>query len=85
MELDWETLSHAYFSKNVHKLFRHDYGQGETTYTETWGKKEDCVHLEKIISGMEKLDLAAIRHALFLRYSILAGRRATDRAVPPRQ
>lgn len=85
LELDWKTLSHTYFSENVLKLFRHDYGQDEATYAEIWGEKEDRVHLEEIISGMEKLDLPAIRHALVLRYSILTGRRAADKTAPPRQ
>jgi len=85
LELDWETLSRAYFSENVLKLFRKDYGQDNGTYTETWGDKEDSVHLEEIISGMEALDLPAIRHALVMRYSILTGRRSSDQTAPPKQ
>ena len=85
VELDWKTLSRAYFSENVLKLFRQDYGQDKGIYAETWGDKEDSVHLEEIISGMEALDLPAIRHALVMRYSILTGRRASDQTAPPKQ
>lgn len=85
IDLTWETLSRAYFSENVLKLFRKDYGEDTGKYRKIWGEKEDSIHLEEIISGMEALDMPAIRHALVMRYSVLSGRRATDQADSPKQ
>ncbi|HEY5995363.1 MAG TPA: hypothetical protein VIU46_12285 [Gallionellaceae bacterium] len=82
---EWETLCHNYFSDNVLKLFRLDYGQDSETYSKAWGAKQDYVHLKEIISESEKLDLAAIRHALVMRYSVLTGRRSTDETEPRKQ
>lgn len=77
--LDWHTLSRSYFSENVLSLFRKDYGDETGDYTSNWGGKDDSVHVAEIMANMERLDLAAIRHALVLRYSTLTGRRATDK------
>lgn len=85
VELDWEKLSRAYFSENVLKLFRKDYGEDTGKYKAIWGEKEDNIHLEEIIAGMESLDMTTIRHALVMRYSVLTGRRAEDQAAPPKQ
>jgi hypothetical protein len=82
---EWQTLSYNYFSENVLKLFRQDYGQDNESYSKAWGEKQDYVHLKEIMSESDKLDLAAIRHALVMRYSVLTGRRSTDEAEPPRQ
>lgn len=81
----WDILSRAYFTENVLKLFRKDYGEDTGKYKAIWGDKEDSIHLEEIISGMKALDLPAIRHALVMRYSVLTGRRATDQADLPKQ
>jgi len=83
--LDWESLSRTYFSENVIKLFRQDYAHDGDNYVQAWGDKEDRAHLEEIISGMEALDLAAVRQTLVKRYSVLTGRRSTDQADPPKQ
>jgi hypothetical protein len=83
--LDWNGYCRSYLSENILKLFRLDYGRDSKTYTETWGDKQDYVHLEEIISEMAALDLSTIRHALVMRYSVLAGRRATDHAEQPKQ
>lgn len=85
IDLPWETLSRAYFSENVLKLFRKDYGEDTGKYKKVWGEKEDSIHLEEIISGMGTLDMPAIRHALVMRYSVLSGRRATDQPDTPKQ
>ncbi len=82
---EWGTLCHNYFSDNVLKLFRQDYGRNSADYSKTWGEKQDYVHLKEIMAESEKLDLAAIRHALVMRYSVLTGRRSTDETDPPRQ
>lgn len=82
---EWNTLSQTYFSDNVLKLFRQDYGQDSAAYAKAWGEKQDYVHLKEIMSESETLDLAAIRHALVMRYSVLTGRRSTDDAEPPKQ
>ncbi len=82
---EWDVLCHSYFSDNVLKLFRQDYGRDSETYSKAWGEKQDYVHLKEIMSESEKLDLAAIRHALVMRYSVLTGRRATDETDPPQQ
>lgn len=85
VDLSWETLSRAYFSEYVLKLFRKDYGESTGKYKAIWGDKADTIHLEEIIAGMKTLDLPAIRHALVMRYSVLAGRRATDQSDAPKQ
>jgi hypothetical protein len=82
---DWDTLCQNYFSENVLKLFRQDYGQDSAAYSRVWGEKQDYVHLKEIMSESETLDLAAIRHALVMRYSVLTGRRSSDDTEPPRQ
>lgn len=83
--VDWQTLSRAYLSENVLTLFRLDYAHDKEVYTQAWGDKEDRAHLEEILSDMKAPDLAAIRHALVKRYSVLTGRRATDRIEQPKQ
>ncbi len=82
---DWNTLCQNYFSDNVLRLFRQDYGQDSASYAKTWGEKQDYVHLKEIMAESEKMDLAAIRHALVMRYSVLTGRRSTDETGPPHQ
>lgn len=82
---DWETMCRAYFSENVLKLFRLDYGQDSQTYSATWGDKKDYAHLEEIMAETKTLNFAAIRHALVTRYSVLTGRRATDGIETPKQ
>jgi hypothetical protein len=82
---DWDGLCRGYFSENVLKIFRQDYGQDNKAYAEAWGEKKDYTHLQEIMAETEKLDLAAIRHALVMRYSVLTGRRATDEGEKPKQ
>lgn len=82
---EWDVLCYQYFSDNVLKLFRQDYGQDSASYSKTWGEKKDYEHLKEIMSESEKFDLAAIRHALVMRYSVLTGRRSTDDSEPPKQ
>jgi hypothetical protein len=69
----------------VLKLFRQDYGKDSKAYAAAWGEKKDYTHLQEIMSETESLDLAAIRHALVMRYSVLTGRRATDEGEKPKQ
>lgn len=83
--MDWNDFCRSYLSENILKLFRLDYGRDNKTYTDTWGEKQDYVHLEEIISEMRELDLSTIRHALVMRYSVLGGRRTTDQTEHPNQ
>jgi hypothetical protein len=85
VELEWNALCKTYFSENVIRLFRQDYAQDHDTYSDAWGDKDDRAHLEEIIADMKKLDLAAIRQALVMRYSVLTGRRATDQSDTQKQ
>lgn len=83
--MDWNGFCRSYLSENILKLFRLDYGRDNKSYIETWGEKQDYVHLEEIISEMQELDLSTIRHALVMRYFVLTGRRATDHAEQRKQ
>jgi hypothetical protein len=78
--LDWNMMSRAYFSENVLKLFRQDYGSETGAYTAIWGGKADSKHLDEIMSEAPTLDLSAIRQALVMRYAAFTGRRATDKS-----
>lgn len=83
--MEWDGFCRAFLAENVLKLFRLDYGRDNKAYMETWGDKQDYVHLEEIISEMGKMDLSTIRHALVMRYFVLTGRRAADHAEQPKQ